>query len=117
VAEELGETESFARKLSPFVTFVVWYVGAKAVFVCTDGTPAEKETLKENLLPLEVNFLEEDLGVLGAYCVCQRQRHLTEFHLRHVGHPGLNAITEQWIAARANRFIGTAQSRFDLTIS
>eukprot|EP00750_Incisomonas_marina_P007592 INCI15007.3.p3 GENE.INCI15007.3~~INCI15007.3.p3 ORF type:complete len:132 (-),score=26.85 INCI15007.3:72-467(-) len=68
-------------------------MGAKAIFVCTDGSAEEKETLRQNLAPVAVHFLEEDLG-----------------------HPGVNAITEQWIAARANRFIGTAESRYTLQI-
>jgi hypothetical protein len=63
--------------------------GATVVFVCTDGTPGEKAILRANLAPVRVEFLEEDLG-----------------------HPGINAITEQWIAARANSFIGTAESRW-----
>ena len=87
--------------------------------MCTDGSAEEKETLRQNLAPVAVHFLEEDLGAnfLLAGAMSSGRMHepgptravLLNFR---AGHPGVNAITEQWIAARANRFIGTAESRY-----
>mmetsp|Transcript_15339 Transcript_15339/g.23225 ORF Transcript_15339/g.23225 Transcript_15339/m.23225 type:complete len:193 (+) Transcript_15339:791-1369(+) len=63
----------------------------KSVFVATDATKDEKVALSQ-ISPI-VTFFRYDLG-----------------------HPGVNALVEQWVCAVGDHFVGTKTSRFSLNI-
>ena len=69
-------------------------VGAKAVFIATDGTDKDIKLLKSKVQ--NVHVLRGKGGKFG--------------------HPGLNAVIEQWITILADHFIGTQESRFTQSI-
>ena len=67
-----GDFPNYARKqttpsldiAAASLRIVAASTGAKHVFICTDGSAEEKETLKKNLAPEFVaHFLEEDQGI------------------------------------------------------
>ncbi|GAB5373322.1 hypothetical protein AAMO2058_001741100 [Amorphochlora amoebiformis] len=63
----------------------------RSIFVATDATEEERQELRKQ--NRRIVFFDQDLG-----------------------HPGENALVEQWIAVFSNYFVGTQKSRFTLNI-
>jgi len=65
--------------------------GMKSIFIATDATNEEKKKLEE---------------LVGGVVMFKQ----------NLGHPGENAVVEQWICTTSDLFVGTQVSRFTLSI-